>query len=277
MWPAAQSRARTEARPWDIERNVLQERISRLAGRRLACGRRDTAAQAGDGAAAPGGGADRPTARAMPRHAPLPVALLLLTLAPLLTLAAATTALQLSSDGGRTWPSTATATAPAALPAPSAAAAALPLHARAAHRAHARAPRAACAPAAVAWVDAAGAPPFALGWRPAGPHAACGEGGRVRVVESVVPALRPRWAPFRRVEGAADAADAAGKAAAERPASSWARWRRQVGGWQGAALPLALFAIVALGHGIYLGIAAVEADEAAELCVREEAEAAAPA
>lgn len=77
--------------------------------------------------------------------------------------------------------------------------------------------------------------------------------------------LRPRWASYRYTQTTGDlaAAESAAAAAAAR-AVPW--WRRP--GSYG--LGVALFVIVALGHGIYLGATAVAEDEAAEKRLREE-------
>lgn len=191
---------------------------------------------------------------------------------------AAASTIQLSTDNGVTWhaPAATSGISTTKLPAP------LPggtLSARApsalasAPVAAATGPNGCAAATLVRWSSAAGAPPFALGWArsPAVARRVCAAGVpvEVRVADVVVPSLKPRWAGHLRRFTAEDkialeeAAAAGGGLAVGENASWWARHNKWL-------LPVALLAIVALGHGIYLGITAMEEDEAAELRLREE-------
>lgn len=129
----------------------------------------------------------------------------------------------------------------------------------------------------IRWVTAAGAAPFALGWTrsPSPTMRQCEEDSplEVRTVETLVKSVRPRWAGYvrsfsvedaqRAEQAAADASRALGKSGD----SGLMAWLVK---WNKIMLPLAVFAIVALANGIYLGITAVEEEEAAELRAREE-------
>lgn len=127
------------------------------------------------------------------------------------------------------------------------------------------------------WVTVVGGVPFALGWTrsPSVARRRCSKESpvEVRTVEADVKAVKPRWAAYVRrfsVEDAREAEElaAAGGSGASSKSSTglrgwWARWNKML-------LPFALFAVVALAHGIYLGVTAIEEDEAADIRAREE-------
>jgi hypothetical protein len=229
--------------------------------------------------------AHQPRQTTMPRPsvaALLPAIFLLLIAATTASAADPTSRILLSSDGGQTWPTTAE-NLPATLPLPPPSAGEHALQARALGAlAHASVAAATdtdgCAAATlVRWADAAGAVPFALGWTHSPYEAATARdclddaGVRVRMVNKVVWAVTPRWAAYvRRVTvedaRAAEAAATAG-GAGEKARGGLRGWWAQ---WKNALLLPAVFVVVALGHGIYLGIVAVEDDEAAERRLREE-------
>lgn len=129
----------------------------------------------------------------------------------------------------------------------------------------------------IRWVAEAGDAPFALGWKrsptEAGRH--CNEDSplKVRTVETVVNTVKPRWSGYIRTFSVEDAQRAEQLAADGRGTSGKSGDSALMGlliRWNKILLPLALFAIIALANGIYLGITAVEEEEAAELRAREE-------
>lgn len=186
--------------------------------------------------------------------------------------------LRISADAGATWPveNLSHAAGTVSLPVPSQNQR-LPLHARTAD-ARARTnlpapdsqnPEHCRAIAVVQWRDTEGGQPFGLGWKLGRGGVACADAstGRQVVVETVdsfVDEIRPRWSSFRYSQTVEDLAETERKLAATRDKRPW--WRQP----NNFALGLAIFAIVALGHGIYLGATAVAEDEAAEQRRREE-------
>lgn len=131
-----------------------------------------------------------------------------------------------------------------------------------------------CRVSLVAWHDGSYWPetasiPFAVGWTSADTIESC-EAANVDTTEQealvdanttiifkidrLVSPLMPRWIRGRHTFSEDDALREEEKKAKEEKAKSRGRWRRY-------GFPVAILAIIALAHGIYLGITAVEEEE----------------
>lgn len=125
----------------------------------------------------------------------------------------------------------------------------------------------------VRWVAALGDAPFALGWTRGptlGRHCEKDSPLEVQTIETPIKSVKPRWSGYVRrfsVEDAERAKEAAANGSGKSGDVGFWGW---LANWNKVLLPLAVFIIVALANGIYLGITAVEEEEAAELRAREE-------